>query len=185
MAEFLVATPPPLLRVALRRPSKNKPNHPQTTHSITMTGPDPDFPMDRVLTDETRKRIMGAYRRLLSASDGTKDVEVADGLPRDVDVLLLQRFDDNSIHAQVLLDHGDGPTLVTDDVEDCPNHTEGDQLSTLADLGKDYAELEMDLLEVSALMCDLPEFEDELEQYAIDRVAFQNLYCVDGLLTFT
>lgn len=33
-------------------------------------------------------------------------------------------------------------------------------------------------------MCDLPESEAELEQYVVDQVAFQNLFCHGGLLTF-
>jgi hypothetical protein len=142
--------------------------------------------MDRVLTDETRTRIMRAYRQILSApGEDLEEIEVTEDLPLGVNVLHLQRFEDYSIHAEVYLDHGDGPTLVTDEVEDCPHHTDGDELSTLAALGDEYAQLEKDLMEVSALMCDLPEYEAELEEYAIDRAAFQNLFCYDGLLTFT
>ena len=75
--------------------------------------------------------------------------------------------------------------LVADEVVDCPHHTEGDQLSTLADLGDDYADLETDLIEVAALMCDLPEYEAELEQYVVGRIAFELTSCYEGLLTFT
>lgn len=148
---------------------------------------DSDFPMDRVLTDETRKRIMRAYRRVLSASDPDIEEmeELTDDLPLDVRTIVIQRFDDNSIHVEVHLDHGDGPPLITDDVDGCPHHTDDEQLSTLADLGEDYADLEKDLVEVSALMCDLPESHEELQGYVIDRTAFQNLFCFDGLLTFT
>jgi len=147
---------------------------------------DPAFPMDRVLTEETRAHITSAYRRLLSAPESDyEEVEVTEELPLGVEVLHLQQFEDNSVHADVLLDHGDGPTLVTDDVEECPHHVEGEEFSTLAAFGEEYAALEKDLVEVSALMCDLPEYDDELEKYAIGGVGFRNLTCYDGVLTFT
>ncbi|WP_137287718.1 hypothetical protein [Halorussus salinisoli] len=151
-----------------------------------MTKIDSVFPIDRVLTDETRAHIMSAYRRLLSAPESDfEEVEATEGLPLDIEVLHLQQFEDNSVHADVLLDHGDGPALVTDDVEECPHHVEGEEFSTLAVLGEEYAALEKDLVEVSALMCDLAEYHDELEKYAIGGVGFRNLSCCDGLLTFT
>lgn len=65
-------------------------------------------------------------------------------------MVLLKRFDDNIVHAKVLLDHGESPTLATDVMNNCPLHTGGDNLSTLAALGEDYADLEKDLLEASA-----------------------------------
>ena len=74
--------------------------------------------------------------------------------------------------------------LFVDDAIDCPHHVDGDRLSTLADLGVEYADLAQDLLEVAVLMCDLPEFEPELQHY-VDRVAFQSLSCYERLLTFT
>ena len=42
----------------------------------------------------------------------------------------------------------------------------------------------MAITEVAALMCDLPEDEEELEQHVTDRVAFQLSACYEGLLTF-
>jgi len=115
-----------------------------------------------------RPRITSAYRRLLSAPESDyEEVEVTEELPLGVEVLHLQQFEDNSGHADVLLDHGDGPTLVTDDVEECSHHAEGEEFSTLAALGEEYAALEKDFVEVSALMCDLPEY-DELQMSAID-----------------
>ncbi|NEU58730.1 hypothetical protein [Halorussus sp. MSC15.2] len=87
--------------------------------------------------------------------------ELTDELPLDIDVLLIKRFDDNVVHAEVLIKHDDHPELATDEVEDCPHHADGDRLSTLANMGEEYADLEQNLLEVSSLMCDLPEFEDE------------------------
>lgn len=41
----------------------------------------------------------------------------------------------------VLIDQDEHPTLVADEAEACPHHTEGDELSTLGDLGAEYAEL--------------------------------------------
>jgi hypothetical protein len=143
--------------------------------------------MDRVLTDETRSRIMRGYRQLLAAPDSDHEaVEITEEVPLDAGVILLEHFEDNSVHAEVLMTREEHPPLVTDDVDDCPHHPDGDELSTLGDLGEDYAALEMDLLEVSALMCDLPEHQEELERYVVgDRVAFESLFCFSGLLTFT
>ncbi|WP_382208983.1 hypothetical protein [Halorussus caseinilyticus] len=54
--------------------------------------------MDRVLTDETRTRIMSAYRRLLSAPESDyEEVEATDGPLLDAEVLHLQQFEDNSV----------------------------------------------------------------------------------------
>jgi hypothetical protein len=140
--------------------------------------------MDRVLTDEMRSEIQSAYRRNLSTSGPDVETDLADGLPLDVDVILLRRFEETIVHAEVLIEREAHPELVVDHVEDCPHHADGDRLSTLADLGEEYADLERDLLEVSALTCDLPEFEDELQKY-VDRAAFQSLSCYEGLLSFT
>lgn len=65
-------------------------------------------PMDHVLPDETRTRIMrgfrrSGFRRILSApGSDIEEVEIAEGLPLDVDVILLTRFEDNSMHADIL-----------------------------------------------------------------------------------
>ncbi|MFC4550085.1 MULTISPECIES: hypothetical protein [Halorussus] len=145
-----------------------------------------NWPIDGILTDETRSKIQSAYRHNLSTSGpGIEETELTDGLPLDVDAFLLSRFEDNFVHAEVHIVCKDHPELVVDVVEDCPYHVDGDRLSTLADLGEEYADLEQDLLEVSALMCNLPEFEEELQQYVVDRVAFQSLTCYEGLLTFS
>lgn len=142
-----------------------------------------DWPMDRVLTDEMRSKIQSTSRWNLSTSRPRAETELTDGLPLDVDVLLLRRFEETLLHVEILIERDEHPELVVDDAMDCPHHIDGDRLSTLADMGAEYADLEQDLLEVTALMCELPEYDPELERY-VDRVAFQSVMCGEGLLTF-
>lgn len=66
-----------------------------------MTKLNTDWPMDRVLTDEMRSKIQSAFRRNLSTSGPRAETELTDGLPLDVDVLLLRRFEETLLHAAV------------------------------------------------------------------------------------
>ncbi|MFC4452093.1 hypothetical protein [Halorussus aquaticus] len=71
---------------------------------------------------------------------------------------------------------------MTDEVAECSHHVEGEEFSTRTTLSEEYAALEKDLVEVSALICDLPEYDDELQKYAIGGVGFLNLSCFGEVL---
>lgn len=104
----------------------------------------------------------------------------------EIEHMGIERFEDDSIHFEVVVPHSDSLELITDDVEGCEHHVDGESLSTLSDLGESYADLERDLIELSAVICDLPDTNVELRKYVFDdRVSFENLYCYDGYLRFT
>ncbi|APX98498.1 hypothetical protein BB347_17435 (plasmid) [Natronorubrum daqingense] len=149
--------------------------------------------MDRILESDHERSIKQAFRTALSQptpeiTDVTT-IEFDDEMDLlDVERMALERFEDNSIHFGVVIPHPEDVALLTDEVECCPHEhraMEG-ELSTLAELGDSYADLERDLIELTALMCDLPETPREMQKYVFDeRLSFDNLYCIGGRLTFT
>ncbi|WP_115797669.1 hypothetical protein [Halorussus rarus] len=144
-----------------------------------------DWPMDRVLTDEMRSKIKSAFRRNLSTSGPRAETELTDGLPLDVDVILLRRFEETLLHVEVLIERDEHPELVVDDAMDCPHHVDGDRLSTLADMGEEYADLEQDLLSGSGFPVTRRRrgsFKIEIEERSFPHSASKNrtLYSVFG-----
>ncbi|WP_459191571.1 hypothetical protein [Halosimplex sp. J119] len=141
---------------------------------------------ERVLNDETRARIKSAIRGLLTLKEPQDDLEeLTEDLPLEVNQLNISYAPEYILEFDLFVDHPDGMTFVTDEPIDCPHHESGEPLSTLAELGEDYAALEKDLLEVICLMADLPEFPDDREEYVFGDFAFTNLFCYDGTLAFT
>jgi hypothetical protein len=154
---------------------------------VYMVEIDPSFPADRVLTEQSRANLMSGFRAVLSTGDEWDDHEVvlSDTEVGELVLLLTCETNQNTVQVQLLLNREDHPELVTDDVADCPHHVEGEELSILGELGSEYVDLEKDLVEVAALMCDLPEYKEELDNYTIGRTGFRNLTCYDGLLNFS
>lgn len=56
--------------------------------------------MDRVLTDETRSKLKGAYCQNLSTPGPDTEKELTDGLPLDVDVFVFRRIEETIVDAE-------------------------------------------------------------------------------------
>lgn len=151
-----------------------------------MANYDPRLPPDRVLSDEEVRSLKRGFREILSLPDSETDTAVElDTPPLDFKTWTVQGFSDNYFHFSLTREHDNGVKLVADHVENCPDHVDGEDPSTIADLGDEYADLEADLIEWVIHVCNLPEVEEELERYVPDRIAFLLLRCFDQHLQFT
>lgn len=151
-----------------------------------MANYDPQLPPDRVLSDEEVRSLERGFRQILSLPDSETDTAVElDNPPMDFEGWAIQGFSDNYFHFNLIKEHENDGELVADHVENCPDHVDGEDLSTIADLGDEYTDLEADLIERVIYTCNLPEVEEELERYVPDRIAFQLISCFDQRLEFT
>lgn len=141
-------------------------------------------PSKAILTTEQRRAICDAFRDVLAAPRTSERLteHVNLGQYGELDI---QRPHDPEIHLHLNTSHVDGPSLTTGEVTDCPQHQDGWDRSTLADLGPEYAALKRELLAVACEMCNLPRDGEGLIDRVMGPIEFQNTTCHAGVCTFT